>query len=112
MNIVNGTHYAEATSQDVVDVLEEARANQSRIRIYYGNTLTGCDWQEDYDVTGRLSRSTGPVKVPILLYRINAICGPAILDHCIVRIRIANRQKARDRNLYVHPKYHGEAAWE
>ncbi len=110
MNIVNGTHYAEGTDQDVIDVLEEVRASQSRIRIHYGNTYTGCDWNEEYDVTGRLNRSMGPVRVPILLYRINAICGPAILDHCIVRIRLANTQKARGRNLYVHPRYHGEAA--
>jgi len=110
MNIVNGTHYADDTSQDVIDVLERARANEWRIRIHYGNTYTGCDWNEDYDVTGRLSRSMGPVKVPILLYRKTAICGPAILDHCIVRIRLANKQKAKGEDLYAHPRYHGEAA--
>lgn len=110
MNIINGTHYADATTQDVVDALEEARANQSRIRIYYGNVYTGCDWNEEYDVTGRLSRSTGPVKVPILLYDRRSICGPPILDHCIVRIRLANIQKARGEDLYRHRRYHGEAA--
>jgi hypothetical protein len=109
MNIVNGTHYADDTLQDVIDVLERARAAQWRIRIHYGNTFTGQDWNEDYDVTGRVGRSMGPVKVPILLYRKGSMCGSPMLDHCIVRIRRANKQHGKD-DLYCHPRYHGEAA--
>ncbi len=110
MNIVNGTHYHDKTSQDVIDVLEKARDRQWRIRVHYGNTLIGQDWNEQLDVTGRIGRSMGPVKVPILLYDKRAIGGAPMLDHCIVRIRFSNQQKAKGNDLYRHPNYHGEAA--
>lgn len=110
MNIVNGTHYADDTLQEIVDVLEEARAKQWRIRIHYGNPYTGCDWNEDYDVTGRIGRSMGPIKVPILLYRRGSMCGSPIPDHRIVRIHFSNMEKCRGDDLYLHPRYHGEAA--
>ena len=110
MNIVNGTHYHEKTPQDVIDVLEEARDREWRIRVHYGNTLIGQDWNEQYDVLGRVGRSMGPVKIPILLYDRRSMCDAPMLDHCIVRIRLSNQQKAKGRDLYRHPNYHGEAA--
>lgn len=110
MNIVNGTHYHEKTPQDVIDVLEEARAKRWRLRIYYGNTLIGRDWNEEYDVLGRVGRSTGPLKVPLLLYNRRSICGSPMLDHCIVRIRFSNMDLNRGDDLYRHHNYHGEAA--
>jgi len=110
MNIINGTHYHEKTPQDVIDVLERARANQWRLRIHYGNPLIGRDWNEEYDVTGRIGRSMGPVKVPLLLFDRRSMCGSAVLDHCIVRIRFSNGQRDGYDNLYCHPNYHGEAA--
>ncbi len=110
MQVINGTHYHEKTSQDVIDVLEEARAKQWRIRVHYGNTLVGEDWNEEYDVTGRIGRSMGPVKVPLLIHNARSMGGPAMLDHCIVRIRFSNWQRDGRDNLYCHPKYHGEAA--
>jgi hypothetical protein len=110
MKIVNGTHYHEKTSQDVIDVLEKARAKRWRLRIHYGNPLIGRDWNEQYDVLGRVGRSMGPVKVPLLLYDRRSICGSPVLDHCIVRIRFANMELNHGDDLYRHHNYHGEAA--
>ena len=109
MKIVNGTHYHESTPQDVIDVLERARQNNWRVRLHYGNSFTGQDWNEQYDICGRIGRSMGPVKVPLLVHNARSTGGPHLLDHCIVRIRFANKQHGRD-DLYCHPKYHGEAA--
>lgn len=99
---VNGTFYDKRTLQEVIDAIELARAGGWRVRLSYGDTLTGRDWQEQYGIVGRIGRSTGPVKVPILMHNRRSIGGPAILDCCIVRIV----SSAGGRVLYQHPKYY------
>ncbi len=100
--IVNGTTYHKDTPADVVRVLENARASGDRIRIRDGETKTGRDWLEEWGVEGRVGRSMGPDKIPILLHNRRSMGGGAILDHCIVRI-IDMKTK---RVLYSHPKYY------
>jgi hypothetical protein len=101
--IVNGTHYHQDTPATVIDVLEQARKAGIRIRVSYGDGETGRDWLDECDVEGRISRSMGPVKVPILLARRTSIGGPALLEHCIVRIRQTGKN---GRVLYRHPQHH------
>lgn len=99
----DATHYHADTTEEVRRVLESARINGTRIRVHYGDTGTGRDWGDLYDVTGKLGRSMGPMKVPILLHDARSMGGGAILDHCIVRVRHANRSAGGD--LYRHPSY-------
>ena len=98
------THYHEKTPEFMRQLLERIRLNKWRIRLYYGDTDSGKDWNECYDVTGRSSRSMGPCKVPILVYNCRSMGGGAMLDHCIVRIRHAYKNDGGD--LYRHPHYH------
>lgn len=100
--VVNGTTYDERTPAAVVQILESARIAGRRLRLHFGDTDTGRDWCEEWDVTGRIGRSGGPVKVPILLYSRRSMGGTHILDHCIVKVRTA----AGGRVLYQHPAYH------
>jgi hypothetical protein len=100
--IVNGTSYHAETPASVVEVLERARLSRTRIHVSYGDTGTGKDWLEEFDVSGYVGRSMGPVKVPLLIANRRSTGGGAILDHCIVRIR----QSAGGRVLYQHPAYH------
>ena len=97
--IVNGTYYHHDTPAAVITILEDARRTGTRIRLSYGDTETGRDWLDEWDVEGRVSRSMGPVKVPILLPRRTSIGGPALLEHCIVRIRQTGKG---GRVLYKH----------
>ena len=103
--IVDGTHYHQETPTAIVDVLERVRNSGQRIRLHYGDTETGRDWGDVHDVTGRIGRSMGPVKVPILLYNARSMGGGAILDHCIVRIRPAGNDRGAGADLYRHPNY-------
>lgn len=105
---VNGTSYDPRTPHEVAVVLETARARGFRIRVHYGDTETGRDWMDRYHVTGRVGRSCGPVKIPVLVHNKSSMGGPGILDHCIVRIRHANRKDGGD--LYRHPDYHLDPA--
>ncbi|WP_445370072.1 hypothetical protein ACH518_00230 (plasmid) [Methylomonas sp. HW2-6] len=94
----SGTCYHEDTPQDVIDLLEEAQGTQRKIRLYYGDPATGQSWFDENDVVGRIGRSSGNIKVPLLIES-GEIGGPAILDHCIVRI------DSPFRTLYQHPTF-------
>ena len=100
--VVDGTSYHADTPQAVIDVLEGARKRNTRIRIFLGDVHTGRSWNEEWDVKGTIGRSTGPVKVPLMIPNVTSTGGSAILDHCIIRI-IETRSK---KVLYTHPKFH------
>ena len=104
----DATTYHAETPESLRQLLERIRLNKWRVRFYWGDAETGRDWGEQYDITGRLGRSMGPCKVPILLHNSRSLGGGAILDHCIVKIEFANKRDGG--TLYIHPSYHKEAA--
>ena len=99
--VINGTSYKINTNDDVVKILEIARANKTRIVLDYGDINTGKSWGEIHDITGYVGRSTGNVKIPILVYNKRSMGGGAILDSSIVRI-LTSIGKCE---LYKHPNY-------
>jgi len=98
----NCTSYHQETNKDMIMQLEHLRIYQTRCRFHWGDVKTGKDWGDDCDVIGRIGRSTGSIKIPILLYNSRSSGGGAILDHCIVKIT----ESRGGRVLYQHPKYH------
>lgn len=100
--IVSGTYFDVRTPIEVINVLEKARLNRTRLHISLGDAVTGRDWLEEYGCFGFVGRSMGPSKVPLILPLSRSIGGAAILDHCIVRIRLSSGGKV----LWSHPKYH------
>ena len=85
--LVNGTSYDKRTDDKVIEVLEHCRTNNIRIVLDYGDTKTGKSWNERYDVTGRVGRSCGSSKIPILLYNKRSMGGGAILTYRIIGIK-------------------------
>lgn len=83
----SGTAYHIETPDRVCEILESARINRNRIQIYYGDVKTGKNWNQEYDTRGTIGRSTGTVKIPLLIKTSRSYGGGAILDHCIVKIR-------------------------
>ena len=87
-----GTYYHVNTPEAVINELEKARAFGRRIRVFYGYTEAeagkedGTSWDEENDVVGYVGRSSGSVKVPLLIYNKRSTGGGAMLDHCIVGI--------------------------
>ena len=100
--IVNFTSYHAQTPQGVIEVLDDARINRKRLRLYLGDVTTGLDWMEECDTTGYIGRSGGTIKVPLLVYNERSYGGGAILDHCIVKIKEAKGNRV----LYQAPNYH------
>ena len=96
--------FKKETPLQVCDALASAFARQFRVRIWCGDAATGTAWLEEYDVVGTIGRSTGQRKVPLLINRTNSVGGPAVLDHCIVRIDRTDGAGT----VYKHPSFtHG-----
>lgn len=100
--VVNGTYYDVHTPIEVINVLEKARLNRTRLHISLGDAATGRDWLDEYGCFGFVGRSMGQIKVPLILPLSRSIGGGAILDQCIVRIR----HSAGGKVLWQHPTYH------
>jgi hypothetical protein len=98
---ITPTQYKKETPQQVRDILDNCMHRYGqRVRVFYGDTTTGRDWLEEYQTTGTIGRSTGNHPIPILISNSRSDGGPAILDHCIVRILINGRE------VYKHPNYY------
>ena len=71
----------------------------TRLCIHYGDVVTGKAWGDIE--TGRIGRSGGSIKIPLVIHNRRAMGGGALLDHCIVKIETA----AGKLPVYVHPTY-------
>jgi hypothetical protein len=100
--VVNGTYYYPETPVEVIRILERARLNNTRIRLYLGDVQTGRSWLEEYDVEGYVGRSMGPVKIALLVHNRRSLGGGGILTHCVVKVRETNGGRV----LYQHPAFH------
>ena len=58
----------------------------SRVRLFYGKD--GKVWHDEYGVLGRIGRSCGTNKVPLLLENKKSRGGSAILLDCIVGLKV------------------------
>jgi hypothetical protein len=83
--------YHHHTPKCVIDILEAARRDGTyRLRLYLGDPSSGELWGDVEE--GYIGRSTGRVKIPLLLPNSRSLGGCAILDRNIVKIEHANRQ--------------------
>ncbi|WP_018949006.1 hypothetical protein [Thioalkalivibrio sp. ALMg11] len=97
-----GTWFEPGTPDGVKTALESARKRGVRVRLFLGDSTTGRDWIEEWDVMGTVSRSLGPLKTPILIANSRSYGGGAILTRHVVRIvEIESR-----REVYRHPSYY------
>ncbi len=104
--LVNGTSYDVRTPDEVVRILENARTNRTRLHVSLGETegsQAGRDWLEENMVEGYIGRSTGSVKIPLLIHNLRSLGGPGLLDHCIVRV---SHTTGRRGVVWEHPRYH------
>lgn len=106
--IINGTAYHEETPDKIVNIIENARiSNRSiRLRFCYGDTETGRDWGDTIDQCGYIGRSTGSIKVPLIIKKINSFGGGAILDNCIIKVEQKHHGDKVYTEVYKHSNYH------
>ena len=79
------TYFDPGTQSEAARVLEAARKRGRKLRLILGDTSTGEPWLEEHDVVGRIGRSTGSLKVPLLI-EAGQCGGSAILCACILAL--------------------------
>lgn len=99
-----GIFYHQSTPDEIVKILDWARNNNVRLKFAWGNIETGEDWGETYDIAGTIGKSTGTIKIPLLIKTRRSWGGGGLLDNCIVKISYANKREGGV--IYQHPKYH------
>jgi len=88
------------TPETVCNILAQyAGRRDVRLRLYYGDAETGRCWMEEHDTIGYIGRSTGQIKIPLLIKTSRSWGGSPILDHCIIKITISGI------TLYEHPLF-------
>ena len=97
--VINGTTYK--APPELALVIERCRNSGKRFQFHLGDSETGRAWG-DVDI-GRLGRSMGPIKIPIVLSNSRSIAGPGLLDYCVVKIEFAN--KTEGGIVWQHPSY-------
>lgn len=73
-------------NHSLMHILNNSRKYGFRIRIWYGDRKTGRSWNEEYDVMGRVGRSCGNIKIPLLIYNKRSYGSGALLVGSIIRI--------------------------
>jgi hypothetical protein len=106
IHATSGTSYEAGTPPEISGIIDQEMDSNNRLRLFYGNTETGNDWNEEFHTIGYVSRSSGKVKVPILLPHADSKKGITILTTHIVKIiKINNSRRGSDVVLYQHPEY-------
>jgi hypothetical protein len=100
-HLVNGTAYHKETDGKIIEILEKSRRIKERLIFDFGDTKTGKSWNEEFDTTGHIGRSTGKIQIPLLIKQVRSSGGGGLLDHCIVKITTSKGKKV----LYQHPNY-------
>lgn len=85
--VVNDTAYHLNTPDDLIAVMERCRKDRTRVRITYGDVATGTPWDSYALDVGRIGRSTGSRKIPILVHNARSMGGGGILTDCILQVR-------------------------
>ncbi|WP_428422801.1 hypothetical protein [Methylibium sp.] len=94
------TYFDPGTAPEAARVLERGRNEGNKVRLVLGDTAAGESWLDEYDVVGTIGRSSGPLRVPLLIEE-GEDGGGAILTACLLCV-IDWRSS---RVLYRHPAY-------
>lgn len=96
------TWFHPRTSRDVRQALEEARIARHRVRLYYGDAVTGLDAMELADTVGYVGRGGAVLQHPVLLAHPADRLGVRIHDPAVVRVALIEHCV----DLWRHPHYH------
>lgn len=94
------TYFDPGTDPEAATVLESRRRTCGKVRLVLGDTHTGEPWLNEYYVVGKIGRSSGSLKVPLLV-EVGESGGGAILTACVLNII----DWKSGRTLYRHPAY-------
>lgn len=95
----DGTHYSAEYPDALVDKMQTARASGARLRFESGDMLTGKSWGDVE--SGRIGRSTGTMKIPLIIKTGRSSGGGALGS--IVNVSYANAKEGG--TVWKHETY-------
>lgn len=87
--VVDGVYYDARMKNRLILALARARASGERVRLYWGDPVTGRAWGDVE--SGRVGRTGGMIKSPILVYNRRSY-GGEIISKSIVKVEYANKK--------------------
>lgn len=103
----SGFYFHSETPVPVADAIVLAHRCQTRVRLFYGDIITGESWGDEFDILGTIGRSMGPCKSPLIIRNARSMGGGSILTNCIVAMFHTGTGHA----LYRHPTFN-PGAWD
>ncbi len=111
------TYFDPGTDPKAAAVLESRRQTGGKVRLVLGNTHTGEPWLDEYDVVGKIGRSGGRLKVPLLVED-GESGGGAVLTACVLNIidwksgrTLYRHSLYREPDLSLQPSNNPEHPW-
>lgn len=112
------TYFDPGTDAQAAKVLESCRTRERKVRLILGDTHSGEPWLEEHDVVGRIGRSLGPLRVPLLIEP-GEHGGAAILCGCLLAIVdwasgdfLYRHGAYREADLNIKPSADVECPWD
>ena len=112
------TYFDPGTDAEAAKILESCRSGERRVRLILGDTHSGEPWLEEHDVVGRIGRSLGPLRVPLLIEP-GKHGGSAILCACLLAIVdwtsgdfLYRHGAYREADLSIKPSANAERPWD
>ena len=112
------TYFDPGTDAKAARVLESCRKRERKVRLILGDTSTGEPWLEEHDVVGRIGRSTGSLRVPLLIEP-GECGGAAILCACLLVIIdwgsgdfLYRHAAYREADLSIQPSGNADRSWD
>jgi hypothetical protein len=93
----DGTHYSAEYPDKLIDNLQQYRENGTRLRFESGDMKTGQSWGDRE--SGRIGRSTGTIKIPLVVHNERSMGGGALGS--IVKVTEAKG----GREVWTHSAY-------
>ena len=98
-----GLYFSEDTKSYLLkEAICYAFNNKIRVRVWYGDINTGVSWNDENDICGYIGRSTGQIKIPLLINSRKSSGGGALSVSCIIKV-VETQTK---RVLYKHENFH------
>ena len=78
-----GLWWPEKMPDSLINVLMTCHRNNVRVILDYGNMETGESWEDTYETTGYIGKSTGAYPMPLLVYNKRSLGGGGLVSSII-----------------------------
>ena len=101
--VLDNTYFHLDTPDNLCALICELISKRSKVKIFLGDPKTGENWNEEHDTIGTIGKSTGRIKIPLLVP--SAYGGTALMTDNIVEIYTLKDRHNTRKCLYKCDKF-------